>query len=182
MQDTHELRRSLGLRHGLDAREIESQCERLVQYINLQLIALGQPHAADSSDSQFADIARGLVDQHRAQSRLLSDHRCPADSRVESFLARYFADLHLPQPLRLPDETLVVDRHGTALYFSRADIPYGDAPRLLHIGLYAYTPDALARFVEAGPCALERSERLEQLRLLDLGLRIRVGIVDTPGP
>jgi len=58
------------------------------------------------------------------------------------------------------------------LYFSRAAIPHGEGPRWHHIGIYAYRREALARFVALPESALERRERLEQLRALEAGMRI----------
>ena len=65
-----------------------------------------------------------------------------------------------------------------ALYFSRAKAPHGPGPLLHHVGLYAYAPGALARFVALAPGVLERRERLEQLRALENGMTIDVGVVD----
>ncbi len=59
-----------------------------------------------------------------------------------------------------------------ALYFSRLPIPWGEGPRWHHIGIYAYRRAALARFVALPESALERRERLEQLRALEAGMRI----------
>jgi 3-deoxy-manno-octulosonate cytidylyltransferase (CMP-KDO synthetase) len=64
-----------------------------------------------------------------------------------------------------------------ALYFTRATAPYGDGPLYHHIGLYAYRRRALERFVRLPPSALEQREKLEQLRALEAGMRIDVGIV-----
>lgn len=66
-----------------------------------------------------------------------------------------------------------------ALYFTRATAPYGNGPLYHHIGIYAYRREALARFVSLPPSPLELRERLEQLRALEAGLRINVGLVDT---
>jgi 3-deoxy-manno-octulosonate cytidylyltransferase (CMP-KDO synthetase) len=66
-----------------------------------------------------------------------------------------------------------------AHYFSRAPIPYGDGKHIHHVGLYAFQREALKRFVSAPPSPLEISERLEQLRALDMGMRIDVALVDT---
>ena len=66
-----------------------------------------------------------------------------------------------------------------ALYFTRATAPYGDGPRYHHIGLYAYRRAALERFVSLPPSVLEQQEKLEQLRALEAGMRIDIGIVDT---
>lgn len=66
-----------------------------------------------------------------------------------------------------------------ALYFTRATAPYGDGPLYHHIGIYAYRRSALERFVSLPPSPLEMRERLEQLRALEAGMRIHVGLVDT---
>jgi 3-deoxy-manno-octulosonate cytidylyltransferase (CMP-KDO synthetase) len=77
---------------------------------------------------------------------------------------------------------VVTDRNGSALYFSRATIPFdrdGTRPRYFkHLGLYAYRKPALDRFVTLPESLLERSERLEQLRFLENGIPILVG--ETP--
>ena len=70
-------------------------------------------------------------------------------------------------------------RRMRALYFTRATAPTGDGPRYHHIGLYAYRRAALERFVRLPPSPLELQERLEQLRALEAGMRIDIGIVDT---
>lgn len=59
-----------------------------------------------------------------------------------------------------------------ALYFSRRAIPWGEGPLWHHVGIYAYRRAALARFVALPPSALERREKLEQLRALEAGMRI----------
>jgi len=68
---------------------------------------------------------------------------------------------------------------GRALYFTRATAPWGEGPLFHHIGLYAYRRAALQRFVALPPSALEKRERLEQLRALAHGMRIAVALVDT---
>jgi 3-deoxy-manno-octulosonate cytidylyltransferase (CMP-KDO synthetase) len=70
-------------------------------------------------------------------------------------------------------------KQGRALYFTRTTAPSGDGPLLHHIGLYAYRRTALERFVASPPSALEKRERLEQLRALSLGMRIDIAVVDT---
>jgi len=69
-------------------------------------------------------------------------------------------------------------RTGRALYFTRATAPYGEGPLYFHIGIYAYTRDALARFVALPPSPLEKREKLEQLRALEAGMRFAVALVD----
>ncbi|MDF7806609.1 3-deoxy-manno-octulosonate cytidylyltransferase [Pontiellaceae bacterium B12219] len=87
------------------------------------------------------------------------------------------------------------NRHGQALYFSRSTIPHIREPQNVptsgiywrHIGIYAYRRDYLLRLVQEPVCQLENLEKLEQLRALDMGCRMKViktedfGIgVDTP--
>jgi 3-deoxy-manno-octulosonate cytidylyltransferase (CMP-KDO synthetase) len=72
---------------------------------------------------------------------------------------------------------VVCDVHGDALYFSRSPIPSGGSPpdgALHHLGLYAFTRDTLLAFPELESTPLEGHERLEQLRALEHGVRIRV--------
>jgi len=110
-------------------------------------------------------------------------------------IATLAAHLHEADDFHNPNVVKVVtDATGHALYFSRAPIPWPRdaavaparvAPRhaLRHLGLYAYRCGALARLVAAAPAELELTERLEQLRALYLGLRIRVGIAgEVPAP
>ena len=66
-----------------------------------------------------------------------------------------------------------------ALYFTRAQAPWGEGTLYHHIGLYAYRRDALKRFVSLPPSALEQREKLEQLRALEADMRIDVEIVDS---
>jgi 3-deoxy-manno-octulosonate cytidylyltransferase (CMP-KDO synthetase) len=80
---------------------------------------------------------------------------------------------------------VVVDRRGRAVYFSRAPIPFdrdarGDVVYRQHVGVYAYTRDALARWMRLEPVPEERWERLEQLRPLLSGMTIGVALF--PGP
>jgi 3-deoxy-manno-octulosonate cytidylyltransferase (CMP-KDO synthetase) len=91
---------------------------------------------------------------------------------------------------RDPSVVKVTRRHdGAALYFSRSPIPHcrdgepdthalGTNDYLRHIGVYAYTADALLRWITLPEIALEHIERLEQLRPLVAGLTIGVGLVD----
>ena len=71
---------------------------------------------------------------------------------------------------------------GDALYFSRASVPTGATEKYHHIGVYGWHRSALARFVTLPPSPLELSEKLEQLRALEAGMRIAVAEIDNaPG-
>ncbi len=85
-----------------------------------------------------------------------------------------------PAELTNPNVVKVVtDGFGNALYFSRSRIPYvrvgaEEAPCYKHVGLYVYRRDFLLKYPELPVGPLERAERLEQLRALENGYKIRV--------
>jgi 3-deoxy-manno-octulosonate cytidylyltransferase (CMP-KDO synthetase) len=71
----------------------------------------------------------------------------------------------------------VADRAGNAVYFRRSLLSPADAGIALHHhGIYSYRCGVLRRLVAAPPCEIELSERLEQLRALDLGMTIRIAV------
>jgi 3-deoxy-manno-octulosonate cytidylyltransferase (CMP-KDO synthetase) len=108
---------------------------------------------------------------------------------------RYDKDYRNPNHVKL-----VCDDKGYAIYFSRAPIPYlrdthgafapelaAGIPVLIHLGLYAYTASFLERFCTLPPGRLEQVEKLEMLRVMERGHRIKVGVtkealieIDTP--
>ena len=65
-----------------------------------------------------------------------------------------------------------------AIYFSRLPVPANAESHYHHIGIYAYKRNALERFVSLPPSHLELTEKLEQLRALEAGMTIGVGLVD----
>ena len=72
---------------------------------------------------------------------------------------------------------LDADGHaGRALYFTRSTL-YGDGPVWRHIGVYGYTRAALEAFNAAPPSPLEKREKLEQLRGLELGFVLRAAVI-----
>ncbi len=83
---------------------------------------------------------------------------------------------------------IVTDKQGFALYFSRSVIPYirgfqdsewlSHFPFLKHLGLYAYRREVLHKITQLPQSSLEIAESLEQLRWLENGYRIRVGLTD----
>jgi len=88
-----------------------------------------------------------------------------------------------PDELRNPDVVKAIVSFGAnpkaarALYFTRSTL-YGDGPVWHHIGVYGYRRAALERFTAAPPSPLERREKLEQLRSLELGLSIWAAVAD----
>ena len=96
---------------------------------------------------------------------------------------------------RVGATTAVTDRHGRALYFSKEVLPFQptrepEARRTTdgrgaavfhHVGLYAYTPSALAAYARLSPGPLEQAEGLEQLRFLEHGLEVLCVEVEAAG-
>jgi 3-deoxy-manno-octulosonate cytidylyltransferase (CMP-KDO synthetase) len=68
-------------------------------------------------------------------------------------------------------------RTARALYFTRS-VLYGEGPVWLHHGIYGFRRVALERFCAAPPSPLEKRERLEQLRALELGMSIWAAVID----
>src|SRR5262245_42655927 len=105
-----------------------------------------------------------------------------ADPSVD--IATLAAEIARPQDRGNPNVVKLVGtpigpKRLRALYFTRAEAPWGDGPLYHHIGLYAYRRPALERFVALPPSALERREKLEQLRALEAGMRIDAASVES---
>jgi 3-deoxy-manno-octulosonate cytidylyltransferase (CMP-KDO synthetase) len=78
---------------------------------------------------------------------------------------------------------VVTDKNGFALYFSRHAIPFNrdntkGISYFKHIGLYVYRKDYLMKFIKIKPSKLELAERLEQLRIIESGERIKVVVTN----
>jgi 3-deoxy-manno-octulosonate cytidylyltransferase (CMP-KDO synthetase) len=101
-------------------------------------------------------------------------------------LAIKVADLSLIDDANLVK--VITDKDGFALYFSRSGLPFQASDYFLqHIGIYGYQREFLLEFCQQPPSRLEKTERLEQLRALEMGCRIKVLLsphstlsVDTP--
>ncbi|QTD36201.1 hypothetical protein JL193_08460 [Polaribacter batillariae] len=92
-----------------------------IQFINLQLASLGQPVFKDKPestekflDSKFEELTAGLVKSLQAKSRLLSDHYCPVDARIQQFIDTYLKDVSINKSLKLPNNTLILAKKGQA--------------------------------------------------------------------
>lgn len=109
----------------------------------------------------------------------------PLDAAPDLALATLAAEIKRAEERDNPNVVKAVcafegdQKWSRALYFTRATAPYGDGPLYHHIGLYAYRRDALERFVSIAPSALERREKLEQLRALESGMNIGVRLVSS---
>jgi 3-deoxy-manno-octulosonate cytidylyltransferase (CMP-KDO synthetase) len=125
-------------------------------------------------------IEPGVIDRAVAAAR----HR---DAQIVTLMTPLLDPAAIMDPNRVK---VVVDRNGFALYFSRSPIPSGgisSGTTFLHLGLYVYRVEFLKEFTKLDRTPLEIAERLEQLRALEHGFRIRVvGVeseswgIDTP--
>jgi len=128
-----------------------------------------------------AFMVKSVVDQIAADQELaMATVAVPASPTV---LAHLQADAAAG---RVGGTTVVLSTVGRALYFSKSIIPHiapGTVPLesvLLHLGLYAYRPQALAKYAAHGAVPLELQEGLEQLRFLDADLPIGVAVCHAP--
>ena len=107
-------------------------------------------------------------------------------SRTKASVSTACHAIHDEAALASPNVVKVVlDAEGYALYFSRARIPYpreAGAPCYRHAGIYGYRVGFLKKYARLKPAPLEKSEALEQLRVLWHGYRIAVAVSETAIP
>ena len=121
------------------------------------------------------DLDAGAIDAGVECLRKAGTDRCPVATLASPFSGN--DDLNNPAIVKV-----VVRRDGTALYFSRAAIPHhriggmGEQGHLRHVGMYIYRRWFLNEYAKLSPTPLERTEVLEQLRILEHGYGIAVAI------
>jgi 3-deoxy-manno-octulosonate cytidylyltransferase (CMP-KDO synthetase) len=176
-----------------DAAEIAAACAEFGAPFEMTSVA----HPS-GTDRVAEVVARPAYARYEIVVNVQGDEPFVTEAQVEAALAQVRGGCDVgtvSTPLRSlaawrdPAVVKVVRRDdGGALYFSRAPVPWrrdgapeeaslATAGYLRHIGVYAYRPAALARWVTLRPHPLEEIERLEQLRPLAAGLRIGVGLV-----
>jgi len=108
---------------GLYEKELDTEAEkkRLQRYINLKLYSSGQPCCVPNCDKEFFSVVHDLLQSYREKSRLLADHLCPVDQRIQDFINNYLADCDLKNLPSFPSNTLILDQHGVARELA---IPY----------------------------------------------------------
>jgi 3-deoxy-manno-octulosonate cytidylyltransferase (CMP-KDO synthetase) len=152
----------------------------------VEMTAASHPSGTD----RIAEVAQHL--ECDLVVNIQGDEPLIIPAEIDAAVAPLLDDATIPMgtlacPLPLAQATdpnavkVVVGVNGFALYFSRAPIPHlrdghagGASPYLLHIGLYVYRRDVLLKLASLPPTPLEERERLEQLRALEHGIRIRV--------
>ena len=125
---------------------------------------------------------------HESQIKELCACFDDADTQIATLGKPITAEMGM-EALENPNSPkIVVDNRGYAMYFSRSVIPYirntrreewiGQFPYLKHIGLYAYRREVLRQVTQLPQSSLEIAESLEQLRWLQNGYKIKVGLTD----
>ena len=101
---------------GLDPKTADSTYDykSLSEYVNLKLTSINQPVFGDPSDSDFFGLSKSLLASYQEKSRLLADYLPPCDQRIQDFITDYFSDLDSSEVPKLPNNTLILDRHGVA--------------------------------------------------------------------
>lgn len=106
-------------KHEKKPKQAKKDRKDMIQFINLQLAALGQPLFNDDDDNKsnlsnakFLSLTEGLINSFREKSRLLSDHLSPADTRIQNFLDDYLKDVEIDKSFRLPSQTFVLNQKG----------------------------------------------------------------------
>ena len=132
-----DMKLALGFEGDRECGTSERAAERLelLRYLNLKLAANGLPVSQAAGGTELVKLAAGLITNFREKTRLLYNHRCPVDRRIENFLNSYFADVLADEAtkgnradgedsnahpsgsailklLRVPGRALVCDRHG----------------------------------------------------------------------
>ena len=105
---------SLGINAEGAGTNCETERERTIRYIVLKLIAMGLPHPETPLTAKQSIDAERLLGSYHQRLKRLDEVRSPIDARIEAFLGNHFAGLNLAEPLRLPDSTVILDRHGIA--------------------------------------------------------------------
>jgi 3-deoxy-manno-octulosonate cytidylyltransferase (CMP-KDO synthetase) len=160
--------------------------------------AHGVPAVVTSSDHPSGTDRVWEVAQHRAADvyvNIQGDEPLITPGHIERLVTPFLTEPHTQVStlcIRATEEELpnpavnkvVTGVDGYALYFSKYPIPYDrdgrGAVRYKHVGLYAYRKTALDAFHALPPSPLELTEKLEQLRFLEHGIRIRVVETDEP--
>jgi 3-deoxy-manno-octulosonate cytidylyltransferase (CMP-KDO synthetase) len=152
-----------------------------------------QPHesGSDRIAEAVADIEVDIVvnvqgDEPFVKKELLEDllNAFNKDFNKETKVASLMYEITDEDAIINPNHVkVVVDKNNNALYFSRSVIPFPRNKNLSptyykHIGIYAFRKNALMNFTQWEPSVLEVTEKLEQLRYLENGIKIKMVLTD----
>jgi 3-deoxy-manno-octulosonate cytidylyltransferase (CMP-KDO synthetase) len=176
--------------HSLDSVIIacdDAEIKRVAEGFGAQVVLTSRDHTSgtDRIAEAVRDIDVDFIINIQADEPLI--HPSTIDMLVEeikhdSNLLMVTVKKRIEDLTQIDDPSIVkvvTDKDGFALYFSRFPIPYNreqaqGVEYYKHIGIYAYTKDFLYTFKNLPPSCLEQAEKLEQLRALEAGYKIKV--------
>ncbi len=136
----------------------------------------GSERVAEVAASLDADIIVNIQGDEPLINPLSIDNLITAFYNNSIEIATLIYPIQDKEELKDPNVVkVVIDKNNFALYFSRAEIPYF----YKHIGVYAYTKDFLLLFRQLAHSKLEKAEKLEQLRILENGYKIKAVIAES---
>ena len=171
----------------LEEAYVATDDERIYQAVELfggRAIMTRTDHK--SGTDRIEEAAEKIGTQADVIINIQGDEPFIQQSQIETLMGKRFETIEAALNPNSPK--IVTDKRGFALYFSRSIIPYirgkeqGEwlqhFPFLKHLGLYAYRREVLREITLLPQTPLEIAESLEQLRWLENGYRIRVGLTD----
>jgi len=116
--DWTDLKTRIGF--DLETGENSYDEEALVEYLNIKLRSKGYPIFGDEKDYPFLQIGSSLLQSVAEKNRLLREHLCPVDQRIQDYVTRLFAGLDVENRKWVPTDSLILERHGLARALSLA--------------------------------------------------------------
>ncbi len=186
----HVYRRAASARN-IDAVIVATDDERIADAVrhfggDVQMTSANHPTGTDRLAEVAATLDCDLVVNVQGDEPLIEPESIDAaiePFRADSGLLMSTICIRLSNAEDAEDPNVVkvvTGRDGFALYFSRSPVPYRRGPQdegagpYKHIGLYVYRREFLRQVAQLAPAPLERSESLEQLRVLEHGFSIKV--------
>lgn len=107
---------NLKTRIGFDMETGENSYDEasLVEFLNMKLRSRGYPIFGEEKDYPFLQMGSSLLQSVAEKNRLLREHLCPADQRIQDYVVRLFKDLDTPDRIWVPTNILILERHGMA--------------------------------------------------------------------
>ena len=173
--------------HSVTVATDDARIEKAARALDVPVVMTRADHSSGTDRIHEAAEILGVPD-HAVVVNIQGDEPALVPRMLSELVAPFFTEpgimattlaheINAREAARPDRVKVALSPKGDALYFSRAAIPYSEAQDALfwgHIGLYAFRMEALRAITKLPPSPLERRERLEQLRLLENGMNIRV--------
>ncbi|WP_194777492.1 3-deoxy-manno-octulosonate cytidylyltransferase [Pararhodonellum marinum] len=164
-----------------DHSEIASHIEELggTVFFSQKIHESGSDRIAEAAATLDADVVVNVQGDEPFQDKTSLENLLEAFKDPEVQVASLMFSIDTQQAEDPNAVKVVLDKAQNALYFSRAKVPFARDSKVAvnyfkHIGIYAYRKDVLIRFTQLDKSHLEQIEMLEQLRLLENGIPIRM--------